>query len=74
MVFKECDLDGDSRINFDEFCSAGYDSQKIDTKNIQTMFNMININKNKAIQSEDFERFMPTQNNLWSSIISNASN
>ena len=40
-IFKQCDLDGDGRIDFEEFMSAAVDQNKIFTEeNIKVAFNL----------------------------------
>ena len=60
-VLQNCDLDGDGKIDFQEFYTAAVNHQKIITKqNIQYAFNTFDVNGDGNIDIEEFKQALPT--------------
>jgi len=48
LILKQCDLDANGKIDFEEFCCAAYNHQQLLTsKNIQKIFTVFVRNKDK---------------------------
>jgi calcium-dependent protein kinase len=68
-VIKECDLNGDGRIDFHEFFTAAVDKQKIITKeNLQIAFNTFDTDGNGTLDIEEFKTALPSNNSNKSRI------
>lgn len=60
-IMKNCDLDGDGKIDFQEFYTAAVNHQKIITKeNIKYAFDCFDVNGDGSIDIEEFKTILPT--------------
>lgn len=59
-IITKCDLDGDGKIDFQEFFTAAVDHQKLMTKeNIQLAFNTFDTNGDGKIEIDEFRSALP---------------
>ena len=60
-IMKNCDLDGDGNMDFQEFYTAAVNHQKIITKeNIKYAFDCFDVNGDGSIDVEEFKTILPT--------------
>ena len=60
-IMKQCDLDGDGKIDFHEFFTAAVNHQKAMTdENLSYAFNMFDTNGDGSIDIEEFRNALPS--------------
>ena len=60
-VLKKCDLNGDGKIDFQEFFTAAINHQKLCTEeNITELFDMLDKNHDGTIDVEEFNTQLPS--------------
>ena len=62
-MFKQCDLDGDGKIDYHEFLVASFNHKAVLTEdNLQKAFNLFDVNKDQQISVEELKVVLPTRN------------
>jgi len=62
-IMKQCDLDGDGKIDFHEFFTAAVNHQKVLTKqNLKFAFETFDINGDGSIDIDEFKTSLPSNN------------
>lgn len=60
-IIKQCDLDGDGKIDFHEFFTAAVDHQKVITKqNLKYAFDTFDTNGDGTIDIDEFKTALPS--------------
>ena len=62
-LFKQCDLDGDGKIDYHEFLVASFNHKAVLTEeNLQKAFNLFDVNKDGSIEIDELKVVLPTRN------------
>ena len=62
-IMKQCDLDGDGKIDFHEFFTAAVDHKKVLTKqNLTAAFQIFDTNGDGEIDIDEFKLALPSNN------------